>query len=342
MPLTLADLCGKLGLDAPALHGGRVISAVKPLGEAGVDSLSFLENPAYKKALQETKAGAVLLREAEAALVPEGSVALVCANPYVMMARALALLHPVAPVVAGVSAQAVVSDKAEVDPTARIEPGAVVYAGAQVGARAHIGAHTVVGEGVVVGEDCRIGPHCSLLKTRMGARCVVHGGVRMGQDGFGFAVDGQALVKVPQVGGVVVGDDVEIGANSTIDCGALGDTVIGDMVKIDNQVQVGHNVRIGRGSRIVAQTGLAGSSTLGEFTLIGGQVGVAGHITLADRVMVAARSGVTKSIDAVGAVVAGLPAEPIMEWRRKVALLARMAKKGKKAANGGDSGAGEA
>lgn len=336
MTLTLADLLQRLGLDAPAGAEALTLDGVRTLEAAEPSHLSFLDNSSYKAAAAATRAGAVLVRKADAGVLPEGVVALVTANPYAMMARALAVFHPEAPVVGGISAQAVVSDRAQVDPTARIEPGAVVYAGVTIGAGAHIGAHTVLGENVVVGNGTRIGSHCTLVKTTLGARCLVHSGVRIGQDGFGFAVDGATLVKVPQVGGVVIGDDVEIGANSTIDCGALGDTVIEDMVKLDNQVQVGHNVRIGKGSRVVAQTGIAGSATLGQFTLIGGQVGIAGHLTVADRVMVAARSGVTKSIETVGAVMAGIPAEPIMEWRRKVALLARLAKR-KKAAGGNDS-----
>jgi UDP-3-O-[3-hydroxymyristoyl] glucosamine N-acyltransferase len=183
---------------------------------------------------------------------------------------------------------------------------------------------------VKVGAGTRLGAHCTLQKTTVGARCIFHPGVCTGQDGFGFAAGGGQIVKIPQVGGVVIGDDVEIGANSTVDCGALGDTVIEDMVKIDNQVQIGHNVRIGRATRIVAQVGVAGSTTVGQFVVIGGQSGIAGHLHVADRVMIAARSGLSKSISAVGAVLAGSPAVPIAEWRTAVGLVARMARQARR------------
>jgi UDP-3-O-[3-hydroxymyristoyl] glucosamine N-acyltransferase len=201
----------------------------------------------------------------------------------------------------------------------------------------------VVGRGVSIGEGSIIGSHCTLHKTTVGENVLIHPGVRIGQDGFGFAVQGENILKVPQVGGVIIGDAVEIGANTTIDCGALADTIIEDLVKIDNQVQIGHNVRIGRGTRIVAQSGIAGSASLGAYTVIGGQSGVVGHIALADKVMVAARSGVTKTISTVGAVVAGMPAEPISTWRRKVAVLSRLVRqssgKGKPAAPEADDDA---
>lgn len=333
---TLAELARKLGLEAPSAYEGVRLCGVAPLDVAGPDYLSFLDNPAYRQAAASTRAAAVLVRAADEVLLPPQVVPLVVANPYVAMARALALFHPSQPVVAGVSPHAHVAAGARVDATAQVEAGAVLASGVVVGAGAVVGACTVLGEGVVVGEGTRIGSHCTLLKTKIGARCIIHSGARIGQDGFGFAMDGAVPVKVPQVGGVVIGDDVEIGANSTIDCGALGDTIIGDMVKLDNQVQVGHNVCIGRGCRIAAQTGIAGSTVLGDSMLVGGQVGIAGHLTLANRVVVAARSGVTKSISTVGAVVAGIPAEPIMEWRRKVATLARLTRR-KKAEASADS-----
>lgn len=326
--LTVAALAQALGLPVPPSGADRVLTAIRPLDEAMREHLSFLDNPAYKAQAATTHAGAVLVREAEAALLAADVVALVSPNPYVSFAKALALFHPEPALEPGTAATAAVDESATVHPTARIEPGAVIGPNAVIGEGALIGAATVIGAGCKVGDFTRIGPGCTLVKTAVGKRCILHPGVRTGQDGFGFAQDGAQVVKVPQVGGVVIGDDVELGANTTVDCGALGDTVIEDMVKVDNQVQIGHNVRVGAGCRIVAQTGIAGSTRLGRHCVVGGQVGIAGHLAIADKVQIAAMSGVTKSIDKVGEVVAGTPAHPIRQWRREVAVLARLAKKG--------------
>ncbi len=327
LSISLTHLAEALNIIPPTAGGDRLLSGVKPLDIAMGEHLSFLDNPAYRPAAKSTRAGAVLVKPDDAKFLPPDTVALLTPKPYVALAKALAMFHPTPELVAGISNQAIVSGKASVHETARIEPGAVVYAGAAIGARVHIGAGTVIGENVVLGAGSVISANCTIIKARVGERCLFHAGVRIGQDGFGFAHDGMELIKVPQVGGVVIGNDVEIGANACIDCGALGDTVIEDMVKIDNLVQIAHNVRIGRCTRVVAQVGIAGSSTLGTFNVIGGQSGVAGHVTLADGVMVAAHSGVTKDIPAKGAVVAGTPAEPIQQWRKKVAVISRLLKK---------------
>lgn len=326
MPITLAALCTHLNLPTPPGKENLQLTALKPLHEAGPADLSFFDNQLYKHGARTTQAAAVLLRPADAALLPENVLAIPTQQPYVAFARALQIMYPAPALEAGISQFAVVSGSAQIHPTARVEPYAVIYANAKIGAHCHIGAHAVVGQGVVVGANSTIGTHVTLQKTALGPNCILHPGVRIGQDGFGFAVAGDQIIKVPQIGGVIIGADVEIGANTTIDCGALGDTIIEDMVKIDNQVQIGHNVHIGRGSRVVAQVGVAGSATLGSFTVIGGQSGIAGHTALADKVMVAARSGVTKSIGTVGQVVAGVPAVPIQEWRRTMAVLARLTK----------------
>jgi len=324
--ITLEALCTHLGIPVPEGKGDKTIAAIKPLHQAGADDLSFFDNQQYRHGARTTHAGAVLVRPADAESLPEGCIALPTTQPYVAFARALQLMYPQPVLNAGISQFAVVSSKATIHPTARVEPYAIVYEGAKVGAHCHVGAHSTVGAGVTLGNGTHVGPHVTLQKVSIGSNCTIHPGVRIGQDGFGFAVTADSIVKVPQIGAVVIGDDVEIGANTTIDCGALGDTVIEDMVKIDNQVQIGHNVKIGRGSRVVAQVGIAGSASLGQFTVIGGQTGIAGHIGIADKVMVAARSGVTKSVDKAGQVLAGVPAVPIQEWRRAVAVLARLTK----------------
>lgn len=327
---SIATLCAQLGIAVPAQHTERVLQGVATLGEATPEHLGFLENPQYKSAAQTTKAGAVLVKAADAALLPESTVALVCPQPYVAYARALQIFYPQPALVGGVSQFAVVSSSATVHPSARIEPYAVVYANAVIGEGVHIGAHSVVGEGVTIGAHTRIAPHATLLKCKIGEKSIIHSGVRIGQDGFGYAQNGEELIKIPHVGGVVIGNDVEIGANSTIDAGALSNTVIEDGVKLDKQVQIAHNVRLGKGVRIAAQSGVAGSTTIGAHTVIGGQVGIAGHIEIAPKCMVAAASGVTKSIPNPGSVVAGVPAVPIAQWRQQMASIALAAKRAAK------------
>lgn len=331
MPVLFTDLAKQLHVTLPPPFEGKTYENVLPLDQAGPRDLSFLDNPKYTEQAKTTKAGFVLTRPEHAALLPQqGCSALTTQNPYAAFAIALQLLHPKPAVQPGISQFAVVSSSATIHPTARIEPYAVIYANVTVGEGAHIHAHAVLGDGVKVGAHSVVGAHCSLLKTTIGSHSQLHPGVRTGQDGFGFAFDKRDgiahLIKVPQVGNVVIGNHVEIGAGTTIDCGAMANTIIEDQVKIDNQVQIGHNAHIGAGTRIVAQTGISGSAKIGMFTVIGGQSGVAGHLSIADGVMVAARSGVTKSIPQAGAVVAGLPAIPINEWRRQSAAVARLAK----------------
>jgi UDP-3-O-[3-hydroxymyristoyl] glucosamine N-acyltransferase len=329
-PQTVAALCARLGLPGPTQGAEVVLAAIRPLHEAGPTDLSFLDNAAYKAQAAATKAGAVLVRQSEVALLPSGSIPIVCPQPYVAYARALQIFYPTPAVAGGISQFAVVSSKAVVHPTARIEPYAVIYAGAEVGEGAYIGAHTVVGEGVVVGKGTRVGAHATLERCQVGEDCLIHSGVRIGQDGFGFAQSGEELIKILHLGKVQIGHRVEIGANSTIDAGALNDTILADDVKLDKQVQIAHNVRVGRGVRIAAQSGVAGSSSIGAWCVIGGHVGVAGHLTLGPKSMVAAMSGVTKSFEAPGSVVAGMPAVPIQQWRQQMAALALTVKRGPK------------
>lgn len=325
--LTLAALCAQLGVAVPPQGGEGLLQGVKALHEATPNDLSFLDNAAYKAQAQATKAGAVLVRQTEAALLPSGVVAVICPQPYVAYARALQIFYPQPPVVGGVSQFAVISNRATIDPTARIEPYVVIYANVVVGPGAHVGAHVVLGEGVRIGSRTRIGAHATLERCTVGEDCYLHSGVRIGQDGFGFAQSGTELIKIPHLGRVVLGNRVEVGANSTIDAGALNDTTIADDVKLDKQVQIAHNVTLGRGVRIAAQSAVAGSSSVGEWCVIGGQVGIAGHLKIAPKCMVAATSGVTKSIEAPGSVVAGMPAVPIAQWRQQMAMLALNARR---------------
>lgn len=305
-PLALADICTHLNLPQPKVNPS--IIGLAPLGVATPAHLSFLDNPKYVEAAASTRAGAVFIHPKQAGVLPEGVVALVTTNPYAAFARAMQLFYP----------QAYAPG---VDATAMVHKTATVHKSA------HIGPHCTVGAGCVVGEGTVLVAGVTLQKTVLGKNVVIHPGARLGQDGFGFAMDGDTPVKIPQIGGVKVGDNVEIGANTTIDCGALADTVIEDDVKLDNQVQIAHNVVVGKGTRIAGQSGIAGSTVIGAYGLIGGQVAVAGHLKIAERVTIAARSGVTKSVTETGAVIAGLPAEPMADWRRRMAAMARLAKR---------------
>jgi UDP-3-O-[3-hydroxymyristoyl] glucosamine N-acyltransferase len=208
-----------------------------------------------------------------------------------------------------------------------VEAGVVIGAGARIGARCRLRPNAVIGAGVVIGDDCDIGATASVSHCLIGARVMLHPGVRIGQDGYGFAPGPEGHTKVPQLGRVIVEDDVEIGANSTIDRGSGPDTVIGAGSKIDNLVQIGHNVQIGRGCLIVAQVGISGSTQLGDFVVLAGQVGVAGHLKIGSGAVLAAKSGLSRSVPA-GETFAGIPARPVREWRRISGALGRMARRG--------------
>src|SRR5690606_10597260 len=319
MPVTLAELAERFGC---TLHGPgeRTVSTVGTLTGAGPDAVAFLANPAYAKALAATRAGAVILDERHRADCPVPC--LVAKNPYATYARVAALLHPPPPPVPGVHPTAVVA------PDAVVAPGAEVAAHAFVGARSEIGDGAVIGPGCTIGADVEIGAHTRLVarvtvldRVRIGSRCLLQPGAVIGADGFGFAEDfaNGGWVKVPQVGTVVIGDDVEIGANTTIDRGAIEDTVIEDGVKIDNLVQIAHNVRVGAHTAMAARTGIAGSARIGKRCMIGGGVGIVGHLSVCDDVVLLARSLVTHSIDRPGLYGGTLPADDAARWRRNAA-----------------------
>jgi UDP-3-O-[3-hydroxymyristoyl] glucosamine N-acyltransferase len=289
---SLGELAVRFGL---TLRGdpSLTVARVATLHHAGAGAVSFLANARYRRQLESTRATAVLVAEADAEACPVA--ALIDPNPYLAYARIAALLHPAAAVQPGVH------------PSAVIDPGATVPASA------------------TLGEDSRLMARVTLYpRTRIGRRCILHAGVVIGADGFGFAPDSGGWLKVPQVGGVRIGDDVEVGANTTIDCGAIEDTVIEDGVKLDNQIQVGHNVSIGAHTAIAGCTGISGSTTIGRRCMIGGMVGIAGHLSIADDVIVTGVSLVSASIRAPGSYSSGMPAVETRKWRRMVALLRRL------------------
>lgn len=291
--------------------------------EGGPASLGFLANPAYLPQLRQTRLGAVILspRHVQEAPVP----ALLHDNPHAIYARIAAWLHPLAPLQPGRHATALVAADAQVDVSAEIGAFAVVEAGAVVGPRCRVGAYVFVGTGVVLGSDTRLFERATVLAgCRIGARCIVHPGAVIGSDGFGNARDGGEWVKVPQVGAVRVGDDVEIGANTTIDRGALGDTVIEDGVRLDNQIQIAHNVVVGAHTAIAACTGIAGSTRIGRRCMIGGGAGIGGQLTIGDDIVIAGFGMVTRSLAEPGMYSSVLPVEEARHWRRVVGRLKRL------------------
>jgi len=303
----------------------RLLGGVAPLQTAGPGDVSFLDNRRYLDALERTRAGAVIVHPDLAPRVPPATAAIVTAEPYPGWARVAALFHPAPPLHPGIHRSAVVGEGALIDPTAEVGPLVVIGARAEIGPRCRIGPGAVIGEGVVVGPDCRIGAQASVSHAILGARVRLFPGARIGQDGFGFAITEEGFLSVPQLGRVVLEDDVEVGANTTIDRGSVQDTVIGAGSRLDNLVQIGHNVRIGRLCVIVSQAGISGSTIVEDFVMIGGQAGLVGHLRIGRKARLGAQAGVMADV-AAGAEVVGSPAEPVRTFFRQIAVLRRLAR----------------
>jgi len=303
-----------------------LLEGVAPLQTAGPKDVSFLDNRRYASALDRTLAGAVIVHPDMAARVPSTAVTIATSEPYAAWARVAALFYPVPPPSPGIHPSAIVADGALVDPSAEVGPLSVIEARAEIGPRCRIGPGAVIGSGVIVGQDCRIGAHVSLSHALLGARVYVYPGARIGQEGFGFASTKDGFLSIPQLGRVILGDDVEVGANTTIDRGSSQDTVIGAGSRLDNLVQIGHNVVLGRCCVIVAQVGISGSTVLEDFVRVGGQAGLAGHLRIGHGAEIGAQAGLMSDVDP-GAKVLGSPAQPKQDFLRQIATLMRMAKK---------------
>lgn len=331
------DRAGPFTLDAlsqlsgarllPPEEGGRLCSDVAPLETAGPEDVSFLENRKYLEVFLRSRAGAAFVDEKTAERAPAGMALLISKEPYRAYALTAQAFYPAVEVVGRRAPTALIDPTATLPADCDIGPNVVIEPRARLGRRCRVGANTVIGAGVEIGDDCRIGPNVTLSHCLIGSRVVLHPGVRIGQDGFGFAPDPKAPVKVPQLGRVLIGDDVDIGANTTIDRGSGHDTVIGSGSMIDNLVQIGHNVVLGRCCILAGQVGISGSTRLDDFVVVGGQGGLAGHLHIGSGARIAAKSGLMRDV-AAGETVCGSPAVPLSDFMRQTAILQRLAKKG--------------
>jgi len=322
VPISLGELAARFGCE---LIGDPdvIVKGVASLQHANAESLSFLSSSSYKRLLPASKAAAVILRADDAA---ECRVAaLISDNPYATYARMAAAICPEPLHEPGIHPSATIAGSAKVADSAHIAAQAVI------GARTSIGEGCFVGPGTVIGDDCSVADHCRFIanvtivkRVRVGARCIVHPGAVIGADGFGNATTPEGWVKVPQLGGVLIGDDVEIGANTTIDCGAIGDTVLENGVRIDNLCQIAHNVHIGEHSALAGMTGIAGSTIIGKRCMFAGGAGAVGHINICDDVVVMARSFLSKDVTQPGAYGASFPADNAKSWTKQVARFRRL------------------
>ena len=310
-----------------AADSARLFRNVAPLDRAGEADISFLDNVKYADMFAHSKAGACFVREKYVSRAPAGMILLVTETPYYAYALAAQHFYQQRPVEAVISPQASVDSSATLGKNVRIDAGAVIGKQVVIGDGSWIGANTVISNGVEIGKNTCIGALCSLSHSVIGSRVIIHRGVHIGQDGFGFAPSPIGILKVPQLGRVVIDDEVEIGSGTCIDRGAGPDTTIGFGTKIDNLVQIGHNVHIGKYVIIVAQCGIAGSTRIDDGAMLGGQVGVAGHVHIGAKAKLAAQAGVMTDIP-VGASYGGSPAVPVKDWHRQTVMVAKLSKGG--------------
>jgi UDP-3-O-[3-hydroxymyristoyl] glucosamine N-acyltransferase len=316
----LAELADHLGAEVVG-SPAKVVSRVRALDQAGAGDLSFLHNPKYLDQARSSKAGAILVKHSDQ--LP-GRDLLVVDEPYLAFARALELMHPHEWPEPGRHPSAVIADDAALGEGVAIGPHVTIGAGCRIGSGTRVEAGCVLGQQVVIGDGCYLHPRVVVENgSRIGNRCILHAGVVIGSDGYGFATVAGVHHKVPQIGIVVLEDDVELGANVCVDRGTTGETRVGRGTKVDNLVQIGHNVKIGEGCLLVSQVGLSGSTELGDHVTMAGQSGAAGHLRLGDRVIVGAKSAVYKNVPD-GAFVTGIPAQPHREWLKSSANLRRI------------------
>ena len=326
-PFALGEIARRSGAElADAGKADQIVVDVRSLDLASSEHLSFIDNQKYISLFQSSKAGACIVHPKLADKAPAGVILLLSQDPYRAYAKAASLFYPEAKPEPGVALSAFVDPSASIGAGTRIDHGAVIEAGVEIGENCWIGPNAMISAGVVIGADSRIGANAVISHALIG-RCVrIYPGACIGQDGFGFAMGPEGHLKVPQLGRVVIEDDVEVGANSTIDRGAGPDTFIGQGSRIDNLVQIGHNVRLGKGCVIVSQVGISGSTKLGDYVVLGGQAGIAGHLTIGSGAQVAAQSGVMRDV-APNAKMGGSPATTFTEWMRRTSTLEQLSHK---------------
>ncbi|NNC76487.1 MAG: UDP-3-O-(3-hydroxymyristoyl)glucosamine N-acyltransferase [Woeseiaceae bacterium] len=322
MAVSLGELAARFGLELKGDPSTQV-TRIATLANAGPDAVSFFANPAYRADLQVSAAAAVILKPEHADLCPVN--ALLAANPYLAYAHIAAVLHPDPAHAAFVHPSAAVAASASISQTAHIAANATIGENCRIGEHCYIGAGSVVGDNAQIGDDTRLLPNCTIMHdVIIGRRSIIHPGAVIGADGFGNAQSPEGWVKVPQVGTVRIGDDVEVGANTTIDRGAIDDTLIDNGVRLDNQIQIGHNVHIGEHTAIASQAGISGSASIGKRCMLAGQSGLVGHISICDDVVIGGATMVTKNISVPGVYTASFPAEPDRDWKRRVARFRRL------------------
>lgn len=335
-PQSLAAILAALDEPCAAPAPGLMFAGVAPLDEAGPGNISYCEGARNAAALRRTAAGAVFVQEGLRAAVPEGCLALLVRLPALAFSRTAALFHPAPMPPPGIHPTAVLGADVELGPGVHVGPHAVIGDGARIGAGCAIGPQAVVGPGVVLGEGCRLHAHSSISHAICGRFVVLHPGARVGQEGFGFVPTPEGhFITMPQLGLVRLEDRVEIGANACVDRGSHGDTVLGAGTRLDNLVQVGHNVRTGPGCVLVAQVGVSGSTALGRYVTVAGQAGVGGHLTIGDGARIGAQAGVMRSVPP-GAEMLGSPALPVKEAMRAMTMMKRLAAQSRGGARDGE------
>ncbi|MBL4615356.1 MAG: UDP-3-O-(3-hydroxymyristoyl)glucosamine N-acyltransferase [Magnetovibrio sp.] len=323
-PFTLAKLAEIAEAEIATGQSDAHFDDVSPLQTADAGKISFLDNKLYIDAFEQSAAGACLCEPKFVERAPEGMALLVTSEPYRAYARVAQAFYPQIQPITGIHAAAHVSPSATLGEGCQVDVGAVISDNVEIGAGCRIGANSYIGQGVVLGQGCDVGPNVTIQCALVGKDCVFHPGARIGQDGFGWA-PGAVHLKVPQLGRVVIGDGVDIGANACIDRGTGPDTVIGPGSKIDNMVQIGHNVEVGAGCLFPALSGISGSTKIGNYVMMGGAAGLAGHLTIGDGARIAAHSGVMRDVEP-GQTVAGSPAMPAKAYWRQIAALRKLVK----------------
>lgn len=327
-PFSLGEIARHIGGElSQATDASFMINDIASLDAATDSDISVFTGSPYADAFHATRAGAVVTSRDLADKSAAGMRLIFVAQPRLAYAQIGHLLYPVAAIEPGIDPRAVIDPGAIIGDGARVESGAVIGANAEIGARCHIGHNSVIGPGVVLGDDCAIDSNCSISHAIIGAGVRVASGVAIGSEGFGFVPGPKGLLRMQQLGRVIIQDRVEIGANSAIDRGASGDTVIGAGSVLDNLVHIGHNVRLGRNCILAGQVGIAGSTVLGDWVVIGGQTAIGDHITIGSGARIAGKSGVIRNLEP-GAEVAGYPAIPVRQWKRQSVTLSRLVAKG--------------